>query len=266
LTPNEHNLSLTDYNLIHTKWRIEYYIVDSLAFVENLWDGTKPDWRSVNHLLKLVLSDAVILVSANRDIDWIIWENPKQFRYDVELVMMSRLDDLQVGLKANLVLIDKTTPRQVKGAFDKATAARSAKNALLKTASAQASEIVNEADAQEKIIIARAKAYQEKIVKAAQADEAYLNEVLDKIKNKAQEKFPETVSDYQAKRKLLFDRLLSETVDQLYQEMLREVVVQSDETIVLPTAGDKSLESRIHISRDASLAPRQANKPEENIK
>ncbi len=262
LDRGEEELSVTDYNLVHTKWRIEYYVTDPITFVRNLWDGRKQGWFIVDRLLRSVLSDAVINVSAHRDIDWILWQNTNQFTNDVEVLMTARLDALDIGLTAKLILTDKSIPHQVRAAFDEATAARSMKNAMLETANARASEIVNKAEAQEKIIIANANAYRKIIVNAAQADAAYIDEVLDKINSKTRERFPDNVPDCQARRKQAFNDLLNETVDQLYQEMLREVMAAADETIVLPVTTADPMEVRVHISRDPKIERQKAKNKE----
>ena len=254
----EKELSVTDYNLVHTKWRIEYYVTDPITFVRNLWDGRKQGWFIVDRLLTSVLSDAVINVSAHRDIDWILWQNTNQFTNDVGVRMTARLDALDVGLTAKLVLIDKSIPHQVRSAFDEATAARSMKNAILETANAQASEIVNKSEAQKKIIIANANAYKKIIVNAARADAAYIDEVLEKINSKSRERFPDNVPDCQVRRKQAFNDLLNETIDQLYQEMLREVMAGADETMVLPVTASDPMEVRVHISRDPKIERQKA--------
>jgi modulator of FtsH protease HflK len=260
LDGGERELSVTDYNLVHTKWRIEYYVTDPITFVRNLWDGKKQGWFVVERLLRSVLSDAVINVSAHRDIDWILWQNTNQFTNDVEVRMTARLNAIDVGLTAKLILIDKSTPHQVRQAFDRATSARSTKNAMLNTAEAQANEIINEAEAQQKIIVADAKAYVKTIVNSARADAAYIDEVLGKINSKTQERFPGNIPDYQARRKQAFNDLLNETVDQLYQETLREVMAGADETIVLPVTAGKPKEVRIQISRDPTIERQKRQK------
>ncbi|MCK5272985.1 MAG: hypothetical protein KAJ52_10410 [Sedimentisphaerales bacterium] len=260
LDRGERELSVTDYNLVHTKWRIEYYITDPITFVRNLWDGRKQGWFIVDRLLRSVLSDAVINVSAHRDIDWILWQNTNQFTNDVEVLMTARLDALDIGLTAKLILIDKSIPHQVRPVFNKATAARSTKNAMLETAGAQASEIVNKAKAQKKIIVANANAYRKIIVNAAGADAAYIDEVLGKINSKTRERFPDNVPDRQARRKQAFNDLLNETVDQLYQEMLREVMAAADEAIVMPATAGKPKEVRIQISRDPKIESKKRQK------
>jgi regulator of protease activity HflC (stomatin/prohibitin superfamily) len=251
------DLALTDYNLVHSKWVVRYFVSEPIGFVEQLWDGTKEGWSSVNRLLQDVLSDSVIVVSANRDIDSIVWRNPTEFREDVQRVMTKRLDSLGVGLKVSeLNLVKKDTPRQVKEAFDGATAARSMRNSLLKTANAKANDVISKAEADAKTIVTEAYAYRETVVKSAEADAGYLDEVLAEVRKVAGEKFP----DDQAKQQGVFDELLAVTVDQLYQETLREVMAGADESFVLPVADGKPVEWRGYLSRDPTLKKAGANK------
>ncbi|MBN1763882.1 MAG: hypothetical protein JW860_01380 [Sedimentisphaerales bacterium] len=254
-------LSGIDYNLVHTKWQIQYSVTDPIAFVEQLWNGTEKGWIRVENLLQRILCDAVIVTSANNDIDWIIWDKPDKFRDEVQLRIQQRLQRLNVGLEVNKIfLTDKTTPRQVAEAFNRANSARSEKNTYIKKAIATSNEILNQARAESLNIIANAEAYRKKVVQAAKADASYLQEVLDKIQKKTMEKVPESTPNYKTQRQEVFQELLAVTIDQLYQEMLREVMANAEETFVLPVVGEEPLELRTYISRDASLPPKKSGK------
>ena len=244
-----------DYNIVHSKWSISYWITDPIALFERLWDGTERGWSAVDGLLRRVLADSIILTSANRDIDWIIWENRHQFSADVESMMQARLAELDIGLEAKLDDIGRVTPRQVKDAFDQATSAHSVAEQLKTIAKTEESNIIGEARAQASIIKGEAQAYSTKLVEAAKADARYLEEVLDKIEATSREKFSESEPDYQAKRRQAFEELLAITVDQLYQELLRDVISKAEEVIVLPKNGGKPVELRVQLSRDATLGP-----------
>ena len=250
-------LALTDYNLVHSRWVVRYFVSDPIGFVEQLWDGTEEGWFPVNYLLQNVLSDSVIVVSANRDIDSIVWRNPTEFREDVQRIMTKRLDSLGVGLKVSgLNLVKRDTPRQVRPAFDGATAARSNRSSRINDANAKANDVISKAEADAKTIVTQAYAYRETVVKSAEADSGYLDDVLAEIKKVAGEKFP----DDQAKRQGVFNELLAVTVDQLYQETLREVMAGADESFVLPVADGKPVEWRAYLSRDPTLKKAGANK------
>ena len=227
-----------DYNIAHTRWRVHYHIVDPVEFVSQLWDGTegKPGqrdgWYPVEKLLRNVVCDAVIQVSANWDIDDIIWKRSLDYREAVRRVVVSRLTSLEVGLEVtDLEYIDKSPPLQIKPDFDAATMANLGKQKLISEAEAKREEILNEAKSQAKILEAEAKSYRSTVEQAAMAEAAYLTEVLGKIDSSARER-AEGSSDFESAYRKSYDELLAVTLDQLYQETLREIIVNADEGTV----------------------------------
>ena len=54
--------------------------------------------------------------------------------------------------------------------------------------------------------------------------------------------------------------MLAVTVDQLYQEMLRDVMNNADETMVLNTAEGKKIEWRAMLSRDVEIKKKKVQK------
>jgi hypothetical protein len=86
--------------------------------------------------------------------------------------------------------------------------------------------------------------------------------VLKKIKDKALEKFPAGTAGLKSERKEYEDELLAVTVDQLYQEMLREVIGNADETFVLSATEGATVEWRPVLSRDATLKKRTGGEEE----
>lgn len=253
--------AVTDYNVVHSRWRIRYFISDPIAFVAELWDGTTGEissgngWYAVEYFLHNVLSDAINVISASRDIEWMIWENPRQFKDEVERRLSRKLEELNVGLTAKLELIEIKTPRQVKAAFDLAASASLEAKKLLNEAQAHYNEIMNQSDSDARLLIAKAQAYKENIVQAAKADSEYLEEVLGKINKTAEEKVPPSGADWQMKRQQVFGELLAVTVDELYQEAIREVVGQAAEIFVPSANSGQPMEWRIYLSRDPTIKP-----------
>ncbi len=253
------SIHITDYNLVHSRWRIRYFVSDPVALLENLWDGTDVGWRSVQELLRSVLADSVVVTSAHSDIEQMVWGGAKVFQDDVQSRMAKRLKELHVGLTATLDLLEIKPPRQVKDAFDAAQSANIEAEKIKTDAQAKSSEIISAAHADANIIVAEAQAYQKTIVQAAKSDAEYLNEVLGKINLTARQKVPDTVANYKQKRQKVSKELLAVTVDQLYQEMLRNVIENADEVFVTPQSEGKTTQWRFLFSRDASLKPRQTN-------
>ena len=64
---------MTDYNLIHCQWEIHYTISNPVSFFEQLWTGRSEDWGQVENFLRSELADVVIVTSANRDINEILY-------------------------------------------------------------------------------------------------------------------------------------------------------------------------------------------------
>ena len=251
---------LTDYNLVHTQWRIRYRVWDALAFVEKLWDGTDKGRKSVEKLLRSLLADAVITISANRDIDWIVFHNPAQFSTDVQELVAEKLEQMDVGIRAMLDFVDKTPPRQVQAAFDRAAQAKIRSKQLKTAAQARENELISSARAEADIIIADAEAYRTKIVQAAASEEKYLDEVLTKIDLAAQERVSQEKSpDWATRRDEVCRELLAVTVDELYQEMLRDVIGSAEEVFVLNAGQGKPVEWRPMLSRDAGLTKQPAD-------
>jgi regulator of protease activity HflC (stomatin/prohibitin superfamily) len=253
-----------DYNLVHTKWIIRYQIVAPLNFVDQLWDGTEKGWSIVEVLLQNVLCDSVIQVSANRDIDWMIWDATFQFREEVQALTAKRLAALGVGLDVKLDLEEIKWPRQVKGAFEMAASAKIEKSRLVTEARAQENEIVSAAEAESNIMIAEAEAYRSKIRQSAQADAKYLQEILARIDKSAAERVPD--ENDLARRDSVYNELLAVTIDQLYQEVLRDVIDRADETFVLNSTDEADAEWRLQLSRDKNLQKRKVKEEEKKGK
>ena len=257
-----------DYNIAHSRWRLRYHISDPLRFVEFLWDGSegtgaKQDgWYAVEKLLRNAVSDAVILVSAHREIDEIIWESPLQYSMEVRRSAERRLHGLAVGISiTDLELLDRSPPLQVKRDFDAAAMAGINAQKLVHQAQAKRNEIVNQAEGEAEVIKAEAEGYSKIVEKAAEAEADYLNEVLSKIRTSAQEKSKGS-ADLQAAYNKAYTELLAVTVDQLYQEMLRDVIENAEEVIVMPSSKEQPTEVRMQYSRDATLRPREAEAEE----
>lgn len=254
-----------DYNIAHTKWRLYYRISDPIRFVEKLWDGTegvpggRTGWYPVEKLLRNVVSDAVILVSAQWDIDDILWgDRRNEYRDRVESHIKSRLDALQVGIKVTkLDYIDQSPPWQVKYHFNRAQSAVSNKKMQEDNAEGQQNKILRRAESEHETIVLEAKSYRDMVVKGAEAEAVYIEEVLGTIRTTAKERANGS-SDSPAYQKT-YNKLLTITLDQLYQEALREVIVNADEVFVVPSTKGQPTEMRMHFSRDDTLGPRNTD-------
>jgi len=249
----------TDYNIAHSKWKIRYRITDARLFFNRVWSGKKNankqyDWKEVEELLRSVLADAVVVTSAQNDI-WAVWILPAKFREDVERCYQERLAALDLGIEAQLDLLggNITPPRQVAEAFNRASSASITAQEYKKGAEAQRDQTISKAKSDATILISQAEAYKTTITQSAMADAQYLKEILARIEETAVQRVGETEMNYRQKREQMKKDLLAVTVDQLYQEMLREVMSRSDETFVLKAGANGETQWRPILSRDATL-------------
>ncbi len=250
---------MIDYNLCHTNWTIIWKVIPGkeMKVFEKVWDNT-PDWNKLNILLRTMLADSVISVSARYDIEDIIWGNSDKFKLEVQDYMKHRLEaDYDIGIDIRLQLVGKETPQQVKGAFDMANGAEQQAEKLKNEAKGRAEEIVNQATADAANILANARAYADTVVQSARADASYLNEVLTKIDKAAADAVDSSDPDYLAKKQKIYDQMLKITVDQLYQETLRTVMANVDQAYAPTTSDDKPDQWRIYLNKDPQIKPKK---------
>lgn len=256
----------TDYNIMHSLWQIFYSVSNPITFVEKLWSGDVRDWGQVENLLNDILCDAVIVTCAHRDINKIIWGDEVEttaFREDVVRRVTGRLEALDVGLTINQInLQDRVVPRQVKDAFDRATSARNEADKRMTQARARADEIVGQAQADAEIMLAQAEAYRKQVAQAAKADADRLSEMLGKMEQTVAQKVPGEGAEVRARRQTVYNELLGVTVDELYQETLRDVMASADEVFVASTPEGSKMQWRAYFSRDPSLGKKTEKKNE----
>ncbi|MBN2843348.1 MAG: hypothetical protein JXM68_09675 [Sedimentisphaerales bacterium] len=245
---------MIDYNLCHTNWTIIWKVVEGkeMKVFEKVWDGTAR-WERLSTILRTMLADSVIAISARYDIEDIIWGNSEKFKLEVQDYMKTRLDAYDIGIDVRLQLVGKETPQQVKEAFDMANGAEQQAEKLKNEAKGRYEEMINQAHANASNILARARAYSDTVVQSAKADAAYLSEVLTKIDKAANEAVAETEPDFAAKRQQVYNELLAITVDQLYQETVRVVMANVEQSFAPTTSPDKPDEWRIYMNRDPKI-------------
>lgn len=254
-----------DYSLVHTRWRLRYHVADAETFVKRLWDGRgsyeqRRSRAAVEDVLQGVVADAVIVTSARWDIQQLLLDR-LAFKNEVRGRVAERLAALDVGLQApleGLELLEAIPPLQVKANYDAATGAGSEAARRVNKARAEASELLAKARAEADNRVAQARGRRNQVVEGARADAGYLGEVLGKIETAARERTPRDGADGEARYRRTFDELLAVTVDQLYQEALREVIGQADEVFVLSSPEGQAIQWRPILSRDATLKPRGA--------
>ena len=256
--------SSTDYNIIHTKWRLTYFITDPERFFKNVW--VRPTVRgqtysdvlndSVAPLLQAIASDAIVSTMVSFSIDQAILSD-LDISKKVKIKFQDKLDSIQSGIRIEAFQLTQSAwPRQVDDAFVASIKASQDSERIVTQARGYADNILNEAGGQvaRQLIaellkptlskeemeslwnelagasqqeIANAQAYRSSVVENAKAASQYLRAIL-----------PEYV-----KRPTL-------VLQKIYQDTVESVLDNADEKMVVEPSSGKSREIRIQVNRD----------------
>ncbi len=258
-----------DYNIVHSKWTVMYYIDSPEKFFENIfYEPPRPgeDFldaanKTVKPLLESLASDAIVATLVKYNIDDAV-TSKADIAVDVKNRLQEKLDAIGSGIQLDSVRADRIIwPRQVDDAYQASNrasqqseqakiTARSAKEKMLTDTGGSQAEAVLEkikrggltqAQKEEQVAllkgqvqtrISEARAYRTKIVEEAKANAEYLQKLLPEYR-----KHPELV------------------LQRLYQDAIEQVLLAVDEKIfVTPDAGaEGSRELRVQVNRDPKI-------------
>ncbi len=261
----------SDYNIVHTRWQINYQISNVDQFFRNVYvRDVKPGEiysdimvASITPLLRSVVDDAIVTTMVHYTIDEAL-QSVDTIPRRVQQLVQQKLDTLDSGIRVvQMQLVSAKWPMQVDEAFEAyveasqrsaqtITQARTyAETTLNKTAGQVAEPLYKvlldpKGDTEQREAlwaqitgdaqgtISHAHAYQTKVVEAARASANYLMSILPEYR----------------KRPTLVGR-------ELYLAAIHQVLTNADEKFVLD-ASDKSKnrEFRILLNRDTQLKPR----------
>jgi len=262
----------SDYNIVHTKWQINYQIGDVGQFFRNVYVAdVKPGQvyfdvmtASITPLLRSVVDDAIVATLVRYTIDDVL-QSVDTIPRRVQQLVQQKLDDLETGIRVvQMQLVNAKWPMQVNQAFEAYVEAsqrsdqtiqqaRTYAETILTVTAGQLAERLYQATidpnwnkqerealwsqvtggAQE--TLAQALVYQTRVVETARANANYLLSILPEYR-----KYPKLVAN------------------ELYRSALEEVLSNADEKIFLDAnRGAKDREYRILLNRDTTLKPRQ---------
>lgn len=261
----------SDYNIVHTKWNINYQINNVEQFFRNVHvRDVKPGEiyseimiDSIKPLLRSVVDDAVVATMVHYTIDEAI-QSKDTIPRRVQQVVQQKLDALESGIRVVQMQLDSAKwPMQVDEAFvayveasqrsaQTITQAQTyAQTTLSRTGGQVAGPLCEalldaECDPQQREalwaqvtgdaqgILAQARTYQTRVVDVARASANYLESILPEYRKR-----PELVAR------------------ELYLAAIQEVLMNADEKFILDACGDgKDREFRIMLNRDTKLKPK----------
>jgi len=262
----------SDYNIVHTKWQVNYQIAGVEQFFRNVYVQEARSGeiyfdvmnRSITPLLRSLVEDAVVKAMVQYTIDEVL-QSTNTIPGRVQRLVQQKLDAIESGISVVQVqLVNVTWPMQVDQsfmAFIRASQASQqavteahtyADTTLTKTAGQVAESLYqalrdkNASEPQQTAlwaqvtggvqdVVAQAQTYRTKVVQKARANADYLGQILP-----AYRQMPELVTR------------------QIYLDAMQEVLRNVDEKIVFDRCDEaKEREIRVLINRDALLKPKQ---------
>lgn len=260
-----------DYNLVHTKWVINYQIINPELFFTNVQipvkkvsDINQDVFREgLEPILRNVLEDVVVTTMVKYTIDEAI-TSQYAIRSDVKEKLQEKLNDIGCGVLIKTVQLDKAeVPRQVKKAFDLSMEATQNRSTAITDAERERTDLLNQTAGPVAI-----KLYEALNDKTTSAEE--LEALWAQLKGKAEEKLSDAeiyatrvARNAEASANYLVN-LLPEyrknpqiVVSKLYNDMLRKVYQNADEIMAINNKpGASGSEMWILLNRDTTLKPK----------
>ncbi len=197
-----------DACIVHTDWKMTARVINPEVYYKTTMtppnpekmdepftgpDGVARGTRGPQTLLKAILDDCVLRVTAGWTVDAILYNNNNSaFRYmkEVESMVAKRVADLGIGVEVLRVDLEvKSPPPQAINAFDNVLHAQQQSDADIQKAKAYETEQRALAESDSVKIISEADSYKKSVVSQVEADAAYFKSILAEYK-----KSPETVT------------------------------------------------------------------------
>ncbi len=265
----------TDYNIVHSKWKLTYKIGAPTKFFENVYmrnrepgeDFLDAAVETVEPMLESLASDAIVQTMLHYDIDRAIKSEDSIANKVVEMLQV-KLDKIESGITVEAVQADQIIwPRQVDAAFQDSTKARQEseqmrvdakaykEKMLTDTGGPQAEAILEQLKqsdlSQEEQIslvaglsgqvqsaISEARAYRTTVVSDAKANAEYLMQLLPQYRE-----YPDLV------------------LQRIYQDAVEEVLANADEKFIMQRSEDgKPVEFRFLMNRDPNVQKQKTQK------
>lgn len=230
----------SDYNIVHTKWKLTYQIEDPERFFRNVYVNTDHLMTGQNYgdiieenvstLLTYLAEDVIVTALANYTIEEVI-SSADRIPKHVNRLLQEKLDTIESGVKiVSVMLTQSTWPRQVDYAFIDFIKARQIHQKKINEAMTYAANTLNETEGLVAAEIAQARAYRKKVVETTKANADYLKQILP---------------EYRKRPKLV--------IQNIYQDAIRYVLNNADENIIIGSVGN---EIRLILSRDPAIKPK----------
>lgn len=186
-----------DACIVHTDWKMTARVVDPERYYKTCMtplnpekaddvmtapDGERRGTRGPQTLLRAVLDDCVLRVTAGWNVDGILYNNnssASKYQKTVETMVMKRVADLRIGVEVLRVDLElKSPPPQTINAFDNVLHAQQQSSAAIQKAEAYKIEQLALAQSESDRIISEADSYRKRVVSDVSADAGYFKSIL----------------------------------------------------------------------------------------
>ena len=199
LTPGKDGYLLTgDNSIVHTEWELVYKVDNPEKYYTRCLTPLQPldpdevvksstgedlGTRGATTMIKNILDDCVIKVTASWNIKNILYDRTNDYIAEVKALLVKQLQIRQIGVSVeSLALPVKRPPLQTINAFDEAASASTQASIETETARAYAIETANSAKSEAAEIIANAQSYKERVVAEVIADKVYFTKLLQEYR------------------------------------------------------------------------------------
>ena len=195
LEPGKDGFLLTgDNSIIHTEWELVYRVTNPELYYRKCLTPAQPldqdeifkdaegksiGTRGATTMIKKLLDDCVIKVTAHWNIKNILYDRTNDYIAEVKSLLVKSLNDRGIGVAVeSLTLPVKRPPVLTIDAFDEAASASTQASIEAESARAYAIETANSAKSEAAEIIANAKSYRKRVVSEVMADKEYFVRLL----------------------------------------------------------------------------------------
>ena len=264
-------LAESDYNILHTRWRLTYKITDPVSFYKNIYiqqvqpgeiyfDVVK---KGLSGMLIDIFDCAVVSTMVNFTIDEALYEKFGTVADDVKELTQKKLDQIESGIRiVSVQRVENTWPLQVNDAFLASINASQIKQQMISEATTYSQRTINEAGGPVALDLYKA-------IKAPDVNEQKLEKLWQQAAGKAQQK----IADARAYRKTVVEsaradaeylkQILPEfqkrpalVISEIYRNAMTKILNGANEKFFIePVKTDKGSEVRIRYNSDPSLKP-----------
>ncbi len=212
-----------DANIIHSRWLVRYRITDPLSYMTSAVNPEK--------VLKGAVENAVIRSAGGFDVDQALRTNVDGLRRRVQSQVADELNILKIGIFVEGMDIESILPPpQVRDAFISVILAEQERSERISEARAYYNRLLSGVHGEAARRVTESETYKTRIIEKARADKQYIEDLL--------KEYPDAPD------------MLAVFLNQIYLDVISEVLAGADEKFVIERDSGKQREIRYMLGRE----------------